>query len=416
MNYLPFGFHAGSGGNLTGIGKPDGYMPTLDAAGKPFGLISADNYGPVGEGASQYPAVDNFLLFRNTKIHEVPMYGADPEPAALTAWQGVRASLPPEFDKEKVWIVFWNEPRKEKEWGDWMGETAYHIAQLTMADGYKTAYFGYSSGTPDADVWYTPGMVKFLKLCAQHPKELAVALHEYSFTVDDILDGYPYKVGRFEFLHDACDDQNIGRPTIFITEFGWEYQTIPGERVAMDDIKTAADIYAVYDNIKIALIWGLMGGYGDIHNQTQRLIEPVTDLALSYVPPTTEPEPPKPPQETFEQYFWNKSIEHQCISMNAESALQNAMVADGLTPVGTEVWDSYAGTAYAYRGAEDTAGIIPRRTYIVEVPPAGEPWSVFWFDKPDDKLVVPPVFRLTHWPANTYYVSQYYGARPDHYG
>ena len=40
-------------------------------------------------------------------------------------------------------------------------------------------------------------MVAYLKLAAQHPDQLAVALHEYSLTTSNILNEYPYLVVRF---------------------------------------------------------------------------------------------------------------------------------------------------------------------------------------------------------------------------
>jgi murein DD-endopeptidase MepM/ murein hydrolase activator NlpD len=415
MRYFPIGFHAGSGGNLNGIGQPDGYMPTLSGADIPFNLISADSYGVVGEGTGY--SGNNNLAFRMTDIHEVPMYGTDPHVAALTTWQGIRASLPQEFDKEKVWIVIWNEPRKEAEWGDWLGETAYEISQLTLADGYKAAFFGYSSGTPDFDTWFTPGMVKFLRLAAQHPEHLAVSLHEYSFTTEDIFYGSPYLVGRFEFLHEACDEQQIGRPTILITEFGWEYNNIPDSVIAMDHIMQAADLYAVHPNIFMANIWYSGAGFGNIDDQVQELFVPVTEAALTYVPPDPVDPPPIPPEESLEQYLWDLSIERQPISLNANAALQSAMFNDGLTPVESEEWTDYNNVTYSYQAAEDPAGVIPRRVYAAEVPTGDMPWSVFWFSDPADEPVEPPpgTFELTHWPCDSRVVTQYFAENPQNY-
>lgn len=414
MRHFPVGFHVGMGGNMNGIGQPDGYMPTLSDADEPFGLVSADNYGPIYEG-SEYPG-ENFLAYRDTQTHETPMYGTDPKVAALTAWQGIVASLPAEFNKDKVWVIIWNEPRKEAEWGDWMGETAWEMAQLTMDDGYKAAFFGYSSGTPDFDTWFTPGMVKFLRLAAQHPDKLAVALHEYSYDLSDIMDGYPYKVGRFEFLHEACDEQQIGRPTIIISEFGWTYNDIPDTQIALSHILEAADLYAVHNNILFATLWYLGGGYGGIADKVQRLIAPVTEAALIYVPPDSEIPPPIPPEETLEQYLWRLSVDRQPISLNAEAALQAAMFQDGFTPVESEEWEPYSDQTYAYMAGEDPSGVLARRVYAAKIPPPGEPWSVFWFGEPDDTPVVPPgTFKLTHWPTTSKIVNQYFGENPQNY-
>jgi hypothetical protein len=70
-------------------------------------------------------------------------------------------------------------------------------------------------------------MLAFLRYAADHPDQIAVALHEYSYLDDNIARFYPYLVGRFQALFDICDRQNISRPTILITEWGWTYQTVP---------------------------------------------------------------------------------------------------------------------------------------------------------------------------------------------
>lgn len=399
---------------MNGIGQPSGYMPTLSNDGTPFGLVSADNYGPIGEG-TEYPG-ENVLGFRKTDIHETPLYDTEPRIAASIMWQDIVANLPQEFNKEKVWLIIWNEPRKEAAWGNWLGETAWEMAQLTLADGYKAAFFGYSAGTPDFDTWFTAGMVKFLRLAAQNPDKLAVALHEYSLDVNDIMNGAPYLVGRFQFLHEACDEQQIGRPTILITEFGWTYDDIPDTPIAMDHIMLAADMYAVHDNIMFANIWYLGGGYGGIADKAQRLIAPITEVAVTYGPPAPEPPPPLPPEDSLEQYLWDLSIARQPISLNANAALQAAMFQDGLTPVESEEWEEYNNATYSYQAAEDPGGVIPRRVYVAEVPQPGLPWSVFWFAEPEEEPSTPPqVLRLTHWPTNSKIVNQYFGDNPSRY-
>lgn len=411
--YLPIGFHDGPGGNSDGIGKPDGYMPTLDAAGIPFGIMSADHYGIIEE-ALTYNKANHILVYRPTD-QDYPAYEANPDVAARIVWQAVIAGLPPEFDKENVWLVIWNEPRKEAEWGNWLGEAGYEVGQLALRDGYKVALFGYSTGTPDVDSWYTPGMVTFLRLAANHPDQIAVALHEYSLDVKDIRNGFPYLVGRFEFLHDACDEQQIGRPTILITEWGWEYQDVPSPDVAMVHILDIADVYAPYENILFADIWYLGPGFGNIDDQTQRLIAPVTNASLIYEPPPISPGPETPPLVSLETYLWALSVARQPISLNAQAALQAVMFADGFTPVESEEWEPFGSDTYAYQAGEDPAGENPRRVYAALVPPGGGDWQVFWFEDPGTGKPEPPEFALTHWPADSFVVTQYFGENPENY-
>ena len=68
--------------------------------------------------------------------------------------------------------------------------------------GYNITMFSFATGNPPVQdpsepCWTTPGMVAYLKLAAQHPDQLAVALHEYSLTTSNILNEYPYLVVRF---------------------------------------------------------------------------------------------------------------------------------------------------------------------------------------------------------------------------
>jgi hypothetical protein len=125
-------------------------------------------------------------------------------------------------------------------------------------------------------------MLDFLRYAGQHPDQVAVALHEYSLTVDYIGAGYPFLVGRLQALFDACDRHGIRRPTVLITEWGWEYNNVPDPVAAIEDIAWASWLYAAYPTVKGAAIWYLGSGFGDIDDQTQRLIAPLADYAVSH--------------------------------------------------------------------------------------------------------------------------------------
>jgi hypothetical protein len=124
-------------------------------------------------------------------------------------------------------------------------------------------------------------MLEFLRLVAAHPDQLAIALHEYSFSTAQVSNGYPYLAGRFQHLYEICDQHGIPRPIVLITEWGWEYQTVPNVDEAMEDIRWASWLYAAYPQVKGAAIWYLGGGFGGIANQAQQLIAPVRDYSLS---------------------------------------------------------------------------------------------------------------------------------------
>jgi hypothetical protein len=279
------GFHVGPGGNLTGIGD---WMRRLDAAGIPFFLKSADNYGPLFEAANitRASGVPHTLVFRLTTFgqkdgfqYDVPDYDLPPAESAARHWQHTLAKLPPEFDKELVWVEPINEIDKDR--SDWLGHFAAEIAQLALQDGYKVTLFGWSSGEPEPEHWQTEGMRRYLTMCAQQPDRLAVALHEYSYTLDDIRDQFPFKLGRFQALFDACDAMNLARPTVHITEWGWTHEEVPDVTTALADIEDIANLYAQHPQIKGAAIWYLGADFGGIANLAQQLIGPLTDFTLA---------------------------------------------------------------------------------------------------------------------------------------
>lgn len=125
-------------------------------------------------------------------------------------------------------------------------------------------------------------MQAFLQLAAENPDQLAIALHEYSYLKKDIGHEYPYKVGRFQALYEITDELGIPRPTVLITEWGWEYADIPGVEQAIEDLKWVSKLYAAYPQVKGAAIWNVGVGccFGDISEQVQEIIDPLTELSL----------------------------------------------------------------------------------------------------------------------------------------
>jgi len=272
LAFVKIGFHLGVGGNAVGFGA---YLDTLALDGVPVMVKSVDNFGVCADALAANP--DNVVVFRKTGALELPNYDLPPEQSAVQHWSNIKAALPTEFDK-RTWLEVMNEPDKDR--SDWLGTFAYHIGQQMLSEGYRFAAFGWSSGEPEPEHWTTPGMLQFLHLAAANPDRIAVAVHEYSYTVNDIAEGYPYLVGRFQDLFRICDEHGIPRPTVLITEWGWEYNHVPAVvDDAMDDIAWASWLYAAYPQVKGAAIWYLGGGFGGIADEAQRLIAPVLDYA-----------------------------------------------------------------------------------------------------------------------------------------
>ena len=441
-SYQKIGFHVSVGGNRNGIGN---YYSALDQAGIPINLMSADDYGACKEVAdiSRASGIPHVVAYRVTTRgqgdgfdYDVPLYGANPANAASIHWQAVRAKLPPGdisqggYDREKVWIVICNEVDKNQ--SDWLGQFAYEYSLLTRADGFKAVFFGFASGEPEYEHWETPGMQRFLRECAKFPHLLGVSLHEYSYSIDDIKNAFGYLVGRVAtHLYDACDELQIARPTVLITEWGWQATDVPSVNLGLKDIKEIANFYSPFPQILGANIWYLGSGFGNIADQVQPYIDPVTDLSLVYeAPGVVPPDPPVPPTapETLEQHLWRVSVEEQIrtgLRLNPDAALQKALLdksledpSDPVNIVINEVFTNYSGTDYATQAGERLES-GERYTSYAQVPH----WNnVIVITKPSEPVPVPPVeppapgvFKLTHKPTFSTKITQRFGANPENY-
>lgn len=273
LAFSKVGFHIGVGGNREGLNI---WMQRHTEAGAPFFLKSVSDAGPLAEAQQMIreSGVPHTLVFRTSgNEYDTPNYNLPAAEAAQQHWALHTAAWPPELDRNLVWLETLNEVDKNR--SEWLAEFALETARLAERDGFKWAAFGWSSGEPEPIAWEGANMLAFLRLAAANPDRLAIALHEYSYTVDDIADAYPYKVGRFQLLFEVVDRYNIPRPTVLITEWGWEYSHNPTPSKALDDIRWAAALYAPYPEIKGIAIWYLGPGFADIAKQTQKLIEPV---------------------------------------------------------------------------------------------------------------------------------------------
>jgi hypothetical protein len=273
------GFHVGAGGNMEGLWA---WMDALDAAGAPIVLKSANNAEPLyyAQLLGQASGVPHVLIYRDARReYDNPLYHLPPEQAAAISWALNKAAFPPELDSGLVWIETTNEPDKNR--SEWLAAFALESARRAVADGFRYAAFGWSGGEPEPEHWESPAMLAFLRFAAEHPEQVAVALHEYSFVTAEIGRMYPWLVGRFQKLFEACDRHGIERPTVLITEWGWAERGVPEPEAALEDIAWAAWLYAAYPQVKGAAIWYLGPGFEPIQDQTQRLIAPVADYSIS---------------------------------------------------------------------------------------------------------------------------------------
>ncbi len=259
----------------------DNWMFELDQAGVPFFVKAVDNAEPLfrAQEIMKQSGVAHTLIYRSTGGE--PHYELEPELAAQVHWEEHRDKFPPELDPSLVWIETLNEPDRSR--SEWFGRFALEAARLALADGFRWAAFSWAAGEPEPEQWQSESMLAFLRLAGENPERLAVALHEYSYLKEDVAHEYPYKIGRFQELFRIADERGIPRPTVFITEWGWEYDNIPTPEQAMRDLHWAAKLYAPYPEVKGAGIWNLGAGccFGDISEQVQQIIDPLTEYSLN---------------------------------------------------------------------------------------------------------------------------------------
>ncbi|HEY1408972.1 MAG TPA: hypothetical protein VF434_08525 [Promineifilum sp.] len=279
LAYNKIGFHVTF---LEDRDELDGWMKRLDSEGVPFFLKSVDNAEPLfrAQELMKESGVPHTLVYRST-LYDVPDYEMDPILAAEHYWELEKEIWPPELDPAMVWFETMNELDKNR--SEWLAQFALRTAQLALQDGYKWAAFGWASGEPEPGDWESPAMLELLRLIGENPDRLGIALHEYSYLADDIGHEYPHKVGRFLDLFAAADKHGIPRPTVLITEWGWTYNNIPPEPLAMEDVAWAARLYGAYPEVLGAAIWNLGildGKVLPLNSQMRDLIDNMLAISL----------------------------------------------------------------------------------------------------------------------------------------
>jgi hypothetical protein len=286
LAFVKVGFHTGGGGTFNGLGK---WERCLDAAGVPFAIKSVPNSRTAGMGDAAELAVrsgvPHTIVFRRCcEEYELPacaiasagtawstctMENAEQE--ARAHWQRHLQAFPPDVQayKQRIWVETINEPWKgssSRNNAEWLARFSYFTALEALAAGYNYAAFGWTTGEPEyglppnpdldpSNQWDGPEMQNFLRLAAQHPDRIAIALHEYGLDDPTLRASYPHNVGRFERLFERCDANGIRRPTVLITEFGWPGVPSVSYMMSPDNIPWASDLYARHPQVKGVNIW-----------------------------------------------------------------------------------------------------------------------------------------------------------------
>lgn len=292
--YSKIGFHMSTTGNRAGWGD---YVRALDAAGIPAVCMTVGGEG-VGDiigcwnNGSNVPHVVGVRYMPEDGSQDVPPYNTPEHQAAVDWWGWLYQRIGNDVKayRDRVWIVTGNE--LDKNHADWCGRFYVELANIMRADGFKLCALNYGPGEPEPEHWETPGMLAYLRLCAEQPDCTAVGLHEYALG-DDLEAAYPHHIGRFLALFSACDEHNISRPRVLIGEFGWRQDSVPSD--AMGQVPFAAELYARYPEILGAGIWTLQDWTGCPPQCVQELILPMQNYNLTARFPDPAPIPPPTP-------------------------------------------------------------------------------------------------------------------------
>jgi len=276
-----------------------------------------------------------------------------------------RIALAADFRPE-LWLVSVNEPDKAR--SAWIGQTCFHIGELMLEHGLKWLAPAWSGGEPEPYQW--DGWQNYLRLCAQYPDRLGVAVHEYTFnTLVSPRMAAPHLIGRFQWLHDFCDAQGIARPTIWVTEWGWEYENVPSPETAIADIEwTYANLLAHNPNVKAICIWYLGSGFAKIADQAVKIMPHLQNWLVTRDFGTTPPPPPpvEPPVLVPLTYDLRGHLH-----IRSGPGLENPIVAHigagtQFTPVdrryvGNDIWVKWAAGMWL---AERYNGIVFLKTVV----------------------------------------------------
>lgn len=400
----------------TGPRMPYSFFKRLDDDGVIFCLKITDAAPDIKVmELAKNSSLPHVIIFRRSvgihgdfSVYDVPDYDEDPVIAAYEHWILHKNEFPAEMVpyKDVVWIETINEVGRVH--SEWLADFAIHTACFAWDDDWRWLAFGWAGGTPEPENWRGANMLSFLRLCAENRDRLGVAVHEYSLSPDiwngRAEDGSMWLVGRFTHLIEACDDNDIGHPAIFITEWGWgkDKTLIPDTDQRQADYREVADLYAKYD-IRCAAVWCLNGGdeWGGLNQIIEQDIPFLEyfNATKEYETEPTEPPLVEPPIEgTTEQKIFSIS-QSWAFPVNEDAALQAQALADGFTPSGVEEWHTVDGEKYAMQPFYKIGDTNTKRSYYAVI---GDWGNV----KSTDGTTQPEVFSFVSWPTPHRVVTQ----------
>lgn len=403
---ITVGFHAGVGGNRTGIGV---YMATLDSRGIPFAVKSVKDEGLIAE-ALRFTGAPHHIIYRDTNpggaASDLPNYDLPPAQAAYEHWQRVRDALPGAVvtARHRVWVETCNEPDKNRL--EWLAQYALAYCKLALADGFRVIPFSLNAGEPEPEQWLAPHMRALLSYIGDKRSHIALGLHDAK--IGDIsapLSAFtPWLVGRDLFLKQACDQLGLPYPTVYNTEWAWSYNDLPEAEAVRRDLRDLMTLHQGQGLVQAAFLFTLHGGqeWGSLPDQLQARLNDVTDIVLAHYQP-----PPPPPDDTV----WYKSIP-VLLPQNATHNEAIKVFDAGYPDRRTFVF-SHDDAIRLVKGAAEGSRVIiydlHRWPQEVQQLLTAVPHELRQLAPP------PPSFSFRAWPTDYVAINQEFGANPAFY-
>lgn len=353
-------------------------------------------------------------VYRVLQGYDVPNYGQPIAPQVVNYINRLNEEWPPELDKELFYVELINEVDKNE--ADWIGWFMCELAQAAMDNGYRFCGPAWNTGEPEKEHWETPGMLAYLRMCEQHPKDLAIAVHEYAFNYD-MLDTkvHPWQMGRVALLNMVCFENSITLPDVFVTEFGWSYNDAPNTASGISQIIRMYEWYLENaPNVKATFLWCLdrSDAYEDLPDKINSYMKPLANaiIAKDWAEPSIPdfPDPVEKPKIVIMKLAQGHTKSTWGIaSQYAHDFYKRTMTAshdDMLTMLGAGNKESYAIVVDPERPSQKES--------LALLKAAGFNYVVYYIEDSEPKPFV-DLFKFR--PCQTELVTQVFGANPDRY-
>lgn len=429
--YWPFGFHCTATGDHSGVGD---YIRTCRARGVPVSIFSTDSAGIVLEALESGSHPDDCIGFRFTSIPGVGdvdrlpvdpdtgLYAGDPIEEFEKLYYYHEGYFPPELEeyRSRIWETHINEPNTYKNNNEYNEHDAeylargfLHIAKLSLIDGRRYACAGWASGNPHYQFWNHPLTLDYLRLAEQHPTQIGVNWHLYSFNNNDLLANYGDLVGRYKYIYDVCQQEGIAPPYIVAGEFGWGQ-----DKMGASPEDAILQMVAIQNEMIVNRFWGgccmwTLGAWGgSIVNDMIRLLPYNIDMVINYAPvtipaidggnPVDKPKIVivKKPQKSEMTEAENETVSKWAWENYGRTTTHST--DDMLTMLAGGNNESYAVLWWAERQPEAEAALLDAGHNYIMMPDDPKP---------------PPAFSFSHYPCQgvAKKINQAFGANPQNY-